>query len=146
MIFFFEQSPILAKQECKARNLILLNDNELVFEGVKFWGSPITPFFHNWAFNRHPEDIEPHWDMIPDDVNVLITHGPPKGILDGVPQHNKTLIGYDQHYRPIYSKQLLHVEHVGCPELLERIKQKNNFDFMYSAISMKIMVKKNTLE
>lgn len=120
---FFEKSPTLAREECKQRGLILLNEDEITIEGLKFYGSPITPFFHNWAFNRHPEDIKVHWDIIPDDVNILITHGPAYGILDGIPTHKQTQIGYDKHYRPIFSRQLLKVDHVGCPSLLERIKE-----------------------
>jgi len=122
--FGFEENYALYALEFKNSGIVVLNDSEIIIDGVKFWGSPITPFFHAWAFNRYPADIEPHWDLIPDDVNVLITHGPPKNILDGVPQHNKTLIGYDNHYRPMYSKQLVTMEHVGCPELLERIKER----------------------
>jgi Icc-related predicted phosphoesterase len=50
---------------------------------LKFWGSPITPWFFNWAFNRHRgTPIRRHWDKIPADTDVLITHGPPAGILD----------------------------------------------------------------
>ena len=50
---------------------------------LKFWGSPITPWFFNWAFNRHRgAPIRRHWDKIPGDTNILITHGPPAGILD----------------------------------------------------------------
>jgi Icc-related predicted phosphoesterase len=50
---------------------------------LKFWGSPITPWFFNWAFNRHRgEPIRRHWDKIPADTDILITHGPPAGILD----------------------------------------------------------------
>lgn len=55
--------------------------------GLKFWGSPIQPWFHDWAFNRWrgsltEGSIKKHWDMIPDDTDVLITHGPPKGFGD----------------------------------------------------------------
>ncbi|WP_199698433.1 hypothetical protein, partial [Deinococcus cavernae] len=49
-----------------------------------FWGSPVTPFFCNWAFNRHEDEIGRHWAMIPDDVDVLVTHGPAQGILDRI--------------------------------------------------------------
>lgn len=51
--------------------------------GLKFWGSPVTPWFFNWAFNRHRgAEIRRHWDQIPADTDILITHGPPAGILD----------------------------------------------------------------
>lgn len=121
--FLLEKEPGLARRLCEDNGLILLNEQEIVIEGIKFFGSPITPYFHNWAFNRHPEDISIHWDIIPDDTNVLITHGPPFGILDGVPEHESTLIGYDKHYRPMYAKKLTGLRNCGCPALLERIKE-----------------------
>jgi Icc-related predicted phosphoesterase len=121
--FFYESNPDLAKAECESREIILLNEDEITIDGIKFYGSPITPFFHNWAFNRRAHEIEPHWAKIPDDTNVLLTHGPPYGILDEVPRYERAIVGYDQHYRPIYSKKYLEAERVGCPELLERIGQ-----------------------
>ena len=119
----FQTDYSLYKHQFKKDGITVLNDDGVEVEGIKFWGSPITPFFCDWAFNRHPEDIGRHWDMIPDDVQVLITHGPPHGILDGVPSHEKIKIGYDKHYRPMYAKKFTDVRHVGCPTLLERIKE-----------------------
>jgi Icc-related predicted phosphoesterase len=53
---------------------------------IKFWGSPWQPEFYNWAFNlpRLGEDLKKYWDMIPDDTDVLITHGPPNEVRDFV--------------------------------------------------------------
>lgn len=70
-----------------ARNLITnatyLEDEELVIDGIKFWGSPWQPRFFNWAFNLdRGSPLKAKWDLIPQDTNVLITHGPPFGILD----------------------------------------------------------------
>ena len=60
-----------------------LNDSGLELEGLSFWGSPITPTFFNWAFNRdRGEPIRRHWDLIPEGVDILLTHGPPYGIRD----------------------------------------------------------------
>ncbi len=54
-----------------------------MIEGLKFYGSPWQPTFHNWAFNLdRGEEIKKVWDKIPNDTDVLITHGPPFGILD----------------------------------------------------------------
>ena len=51
-------------------------------EGLKVFGSPYTPWFGNWAFMyRRYHNL---WDDIPSDTDVLITHGPPFGILDEV--------------------------------------------------------------
>lgn len=59
-----------------------LEDSGVTIEGINFWGSPVTPPFYDWAFMREPEKIVKHWDVIPDDTDVLITHGPMYGVLD----------------------------------------------------------------
>lgn len=64
-------------------NCIYLNDSGCEIEGLKIWGSPIQPWFHDWAFNRtRGEEIDAHWQKIPEDTDILVTHGPPAGILD----------------------------------------------------------------
>ncbi|WP_189006828.1 metallophosphatase domain-containing protein [Deinococcus roseus] len=99
---------IFEKRRKKARamvpdGVIYLEDEGVTLEGVKFWGSPITPTFFDWAFNRGPATIGSYWDLIPDDTNVLITHGPPFGTLDQV---------------------LPEGEHVGCPRLLAALESR----------------------
>jgi hypothetical protein len=59
--------------------VIYLNDSGVEIDGLKFWGSPVQPYFHNWAFNRIGDDICKHWELIPLDTDILITHGPVKG-------------------------------------------------------------------
>lgn len=50
---------------------------------IKVFGSPQTPSFGNgWAFNKKREKMHEHWINVPDDIDIFITHGPPKGILD----------------------------------------------------------------
>lgn len=82
-----------------------LVDSGCTIEGKVFWGSPYTPVFMNWFFmaNRG-DDIKKHWDKMPENVDVLVTHGPPYGILDEV------LVGYGDH-------------HKGCEELLKRVME-----------------------
>ncbi|HRI65369.1 MAG TPA: metallophosphatase domain-containing protein [Polyangium sp.] len=60
-----------------------LFDSGVEIEGLKFWGSPWQPWFLDWAFNlpRGPA-LRAKWDLIPENTDVLITHGPPMGILD----------------------------------------------------------------
>lgn len=66
------------------RTNILMNSH-VTCEGLKIWGSPVTPWFHDWAWNvRRGPDIKKYWDMIPDDTNIVVTHGPPHGVLDKV--------------------------------------------------------------
>lgn len=61
------------------RAIILNIDNRQ----VKVYGSPWQPYFFNWAFNlQRGNDLKQIWKQIPDDTTILITHGPPYGILD----------------------------------------------------------------
>jgi len=69
---------------------------------IHIWGSPVQPRFGNWAFNRdRGADIDRHWQLIPENTDILLTHGPPKGILD---------------------KTFQNLE-VGCEMLLQKIEQ-----------------------
>lgn len=83
-------------------NVHYLEDSEITLDGIKFYGSPWQPEFYNWAFNLpRGEELAKKWALIPDDTDVLITHGPPFGILD------TTLTSF----RP------------GCDDLLIRVNQ-----------------------
>lgn len=60
-----------------------LQDSGVTIEGINFWGSPTTPEFCGWAFMKNRgEPLRKHWEKIPDNTNVLITHGPPLGVRD----------------------------------------------------------------
>lgn len=63
-------------------NAIYLKDEEIVIDGIKFYGSPYTPNFGHWAFMLDKKKLKRKWNNIPNDVDVLITHGPPYGKLD----------------------------------------------------------------
>jgi len=102
----FEEEPALMKSECDARDIILLNDSGVTVDGISIWGSPVQPFFCNWAFNRRRDEIQKHWDMIPEGTELLVTHGPAKRVLDYIP--------------PRYMSGQAGV-HAGCQYLLERL-------------------------
>ncbi len=64
-------------------HIYYLSDSGMVFEGLSIWGSPYTPTFMNWHFMcERGAQIKKHWDLIPQNTDILITHGPPYGILD----------------------------------------------------------------
>jgi len=127
-----EAEELVFRRMCEEAGIIYLNDSsvELQFLGgivyidqnipdiqkIKVHGSPMTPFFYNWAFNRarvpelvshHGRWIKEHWDLIPEDTDILVTHGPPYKILDQL------------HYVDGTPKN----EYVGCEELYKRIQQ-----------------------
>jgi predicted phosphodiesterase len=105
--FWFERTTAFVVNEMlqeKYPNITYLNDTGIEIDGVKFWGSPVQPWFYDWAFNRMGTDICRHWDMIPLDTDVLITHGPMKGFLDMTTRGVST----------------------GCPYLLEKSAEMTN--------------------
>ena len=60
-----------------------MNDNGIKIEGINIWGSPVTPWLYDGAFNRtRGSNIDKHWKLIPSETDILITHGPAYGILD----------------------------------------------------------------
>lgn len=63
-----------------------LFDEETTACGLRFYGSPWQPEFHDWAFNLpRGEKLREKWAKIPKGIDVLMTHGPPYGILDLAP-------------------------------------------------------------
>jgi len=75
----------LRKDFFPSRNVHYLRDSGVTIDGVNFYGSPWQPWFYDWAFNaQRGPDIKKYWDMIPQDTDILVTHGPPKNILDRV--------------------------------------------------------------
>lgn len=102
-----ELDPLLTKQLAKDNGLIYLDDSFVEINGYKIWGSPVQPEFCNWAFNRERGHvIRQHWDKIHNDVNILVTHGPPANILDQCPDHYDRL-----------------GEKVGCSDLVNAIQR-----------------------
>jgi len=81
--FFFERADSDMITSIIPDNVIYLNDSGISIGGFNIWGSPVTPWFFDWAFNRHRgADIKKHWDLIPQNIDILITHGPVYGVLD----------------------------------------------------------------
>jgi Icc-related predicted phosphoesterase len=66
-------------------NVIYLEDSGVEIEGKHFYGSPVQSPFFDWAFNRSEEKLKQHWEAIPNNIDVLITHSPPFMIGDYVP-------------------------------------------------------------
>lgn len=102
----FQEAKEIAEKVCPAVHFI--DEGLIEIEGVKIWCSAIQPFFHNWAWNRQRgAEIKKHWDLIPSDTDVLVTHGPPYGILDEVLRIDGSSSG----------------RFVGCEELLKKVQE-----------------------
>ena len=65
-------------------NAIYLENEGCEINGLKFWGSPYTPKFNNWAFmyERCSVEAKKNWSQIPEGLDFLITHCPPYTVLD----------------------------------------------------------------
>lgn len=76
-------SKILKIGKADRNGIIYLKNSAVTIEGIKIWGSPVTPYFLGMAFNkRRGEAIRKIWQQIPSDTDILITHGPPFGVRD----------------------------------------------------------------
>lgn len=79
--FCFQEQPAAAR--ARVTNAVYLQDEAVELDGVKIYGSPWQPWYGGWAFNLHPgPELAAVWAKIPDDTDLLITHGPPAGVLD----------------------------------------------------------------
>jgi Icc-related predicted phosphoesterase len=80
--FFLEADP--CERSLLSNATVLINEGINV-HGLRIWGTPITPM-HGGAFGlSSATDRERVYALVPQDTDVLISHGPPFGILDTAP-------------------------------------------------------------
>lgn len=97
----FERQPQLVPKDLPA---VYLQDSGTTWRGLKIWGTPWQPWFFDWAFNLHEQDLRAKWALIPEGTDVLVLHGPPRGYGDGVPEAGG-------------------VRRAGSPSLLARLRE-----------------------
>ncbi len=149
--WLFERNPKMAEQMCKDNGITLLQDSSIIIEGVRFYGSPYQPEFCNWAFNLpRGKALKNKWDLIPEDTQVLVSHGPPKGILDVVPRPKGFHAGCDDLYnRVLELKELkahifghLHMNHgkikIGNTEFVNAATCTEEYNPTYEPITIEI--------
>lgn len=61
---------------------IYLENEWVEAEGLRIFGSPLSTPFNNWDFMADESKLEQVWATIPDDIDVLVTHGPARGLGD----------------------------------------------------------------
>uniref|UniRef100_A0A673IU25 Metallophosphoesterase MPPED2-like n=1 Tax=Sinocyclocheilus rhinocerous TaxID=307959 RepID=A0A673IU25_9TELE len=85
-------------------NCVYLQDSEVTIKGFRIYGTPWTPWFNGWGFNLpRGQSLLDKWNQIPEDVDILMTHGPPLGFRDWVPKE---------------------LQRVGCVELLNTVQKR----------------------
>ena len=67
----------------------LLIDQEVTVDGYRIWGTPWVPNLPRWAFSAREEVLRARADYIPEDIDILMSHGPPYGIADRIPGGSK---------------------------------------------------------
>ena len=101
----FAKHPIEARQIVAERGITYLQDDWVAIEGIKFWGIPWTPIFLDWYFMANEEKRIEKWGLIPDDVDVIISHGPPYGVLDQLLRGGGKRVGSVEHRNRVFSIQ-----------------------------------------
>lgn len=94
------------------KGIYYLQDSAVTIDGIKFYGLPWQRRFFDWAFNLDEPELAEKYSKIPDDVDVIISHGPAQFYGDAVTPRK----WQDEEKWP-------EVENVGSPSLLKRIDE-----------------------
>lgn len=89
----------------------LLQDSETTVCGLRIYGTPWVPGLPRWAFFQNAAGLQARAELIPEGLNVLMTHGPPKWFGDYIPTSPKQQAKYENYFG----------EHVGERFLNEAI-------------------------
>lgn len=77
------EKKLVTKKDFEDYNIHYLEDDLITLQGLLIYGNPYTPLFGNWAFMKDRVKLDRYWTKaMPGYVDILVTHGPPKGILD----------------------------------------------------------------
>jgi Icc-related predicted phosphoesterase len=99
--FLGESNHDLVVDMCMGNGITYLNNGVTTFHDLVIYGSPFTPLFGSWAFMRERgRRMAEVWGRIPQKTDILVTHGPPWGILDTNPRR----------------------DNCGCKDLLSRVR------------------------
>jgi Icc-related predicted phosphoesterase len=86
------EAGYVKEEDFRYAGIIYLEHTSTIIDGVNIFGTPFTRKFHNWAFNKTEEQLKLLWEEIPEDTNILISHGPPYGILDTYKDDNEGIL------------------------------------------------------
>ena len=76
------EKNFIKKDDFERAGIIYLENDYIEIEGIKIWGSPVTPTFGEWAFMKARHKTHELWQQIPDDTDIVVVHGPPATMLD----------------------------------------------------------------
>ena len=110
MIEGWEQEELLFQNDAGPEPKIhILQDESVVINGLKIYGTPWCPSLTSWAFYKNSEGLKEEFKKIPYDTDILLTHCPPKFGQQGIvlQQNNWNFLS-----------------NFGCEELQEAIESK----------------------
>jgi len=125
---------VLEEHENFARSLpwIYLCDEGVEVKGLTFWGVPWTPWYGGWAFNAPEVDpgeefLRDKFDAVPDDCDVIISHGPPAGIRDRIGRKNVGSSALNRRIQQIMPRLVVfgHIHHEYGVEQIEGVTCAN---------------------
>lgn len=77
------EKGLVTRKDFVDAGIIYLENDYVNVAGLKIFGSPYTPQFGQWSFMKARHKLDRIWNKaIPDDVDIVIVHGPPRGVLD----------------------------------------------------------------
>jgi len=76
------ERKMIRKENFTDRGIVYLEHDMVNIHNLNIFGSPYTPTFGTWAFMKAREKINKVWQTMPTDIDILITHGPAKGVRD----------------------------------------------------------------
>jgi len=86
------EKGLVTKADFNNEGIVYLENDHCTIEGIKIFGSPLTPQFGQWSFMKARNKLDRIWpSIIEDDVDIVVTHGPPKGILDIAEDRNHNI-------------------------------------------------------
>lgn len=100
----------LSKFNSLPNNIHCLIDESIDIEGLKIYGTPWSLPFNNWNWMQPDDRLKIYYDNIPEDTNILLTHGPVYGVCDII-------------LNPIYD--VYNIEHLGSKSLLNALLERN---------------------
>ena len=131
----------------EADDIYLLHNSGIEIQGLKIWGTPYTPTFFNWNHMKddNSEALNMIYDQMPDNLDILLSHGPPKGYGDtvkGRPQH----LGSESLYNAILKHKPKNVfcGHIHTGERFSIIPETNTKIYNVSVLDEDYMFNANT--
>lgn len=100
------EKGLVTDDDFDQKRIHYLENETIEIEGIKIFGSPHTPTFGQWAFMKARHKLDTIWQIaIEDDTNIIVVHGPPRGMLD---------LSYDRDGR---------MEYCGDKSLMNKVKE-----------------------